>query len=77
MLVPLKPNRKQLMLNPSFQRLNDRVRVMNQTGGKQLVLTADEARNLHHDIFELLNYLNPRVKEKGEITQIEMDGGNF
>jgi len=50
---------------------------MNQTGGKQLVLSADEARNLHHDIFELLNYLNPRVKEKGEITQIEMDGGNF
>lgn len=65
------------MLNPSFQRLNDRVRAMNQTGAKQLVLSADEARNLHHDIFELLNYLNPKAKQKSEVTQVEMDGGNF
>ena len=33
---------------------NDRVRTMNQTNAKLLTLNADEARNLHTEIYNLL-----------------------
>jgi hypothetical protein len=59
---------------------NDKVRVMNQTQSKQLVLSTQEARNLHADIFALLAQIaeladKPAVEPV--INQIGMDGGSF
>jgi len=59
---------------------NDKVRVMNQTQSKQLVLSTQEARNLHADIFALLAQLaelgdKPAVEPV--VNQIGMDGGSF
>lgn len=59
---------------------NDRVRTMNQTNAKLLTLNADEARNLHTEIYNLLASMtemsfNPQKPE--EIIQINMDGGSF
>lgn len=66
-----------MILKPSFQLLNDKIRVLNQSGSKQLILSAQEARNLHHDIFELLNQPQDVYNNTNESKQLEMDGGNF
>jgi hypothetical protein len=67
-----------MLVKPSFQLLNDKVRLLNQNGSKQLVLSAQEARNLHHDIFELLNNLTVKKStQSNDVTQVEMDGGGF
>lgn len=66
-----------MVLKPSFQLLNDKIRVLNQSGSKQLILSAQEARNLHHDIFELLNQPQTTYNNINESKQLEMDGGNF
>jgi hypothetical protein len=68
----------------AIRNFNDRVKQMNQTNSKQLVLSADEARNLHTDIFSLLNNLSEVVaaqsaqntKEK-PLTSMSLDGGAF
>lgn len=54
---------------------------MNQTGGKQLSMSADEARNLHADIFNLLANLN-ELQTAAEVASpnpntISLDGGGF
>jgi hypothetical protein len=54
---------------------------MNQTNSKQLVLSAEEARNLHNDIFSLLNNIAeivsvPNQKEKSA-NSVSLDGGAF
>jgi hypothetical protein len=59
---------------------NDKVRVMNQTQSRTVTLTADEARNLHSDIFALLAKFAELTKEPqvtDEVVQISMDGGSF
>lgn len=59
---------------------NDKVRVMNQTQSKQLILSAVEARNLHADIFALLAQiaeLTDKPVVENAVTQIGMDGGKF
>jgi hypothetical protein len=59
---------------------NDKVRVMNQTQSRTVTLTADEARNLHSDIFALLAKFAELTKEPqvtDEVVQINMDGGSF
>jgi hypothetical protein len=62
---------------------NDRVKVMNQTGKKDLTLTANDARNLHSDIFALLALvaeLSGKLQldsESNNIQDIWMDGGGF
>lgn len=65
----------------SIRNFNDRVKQMNQTNSRQLVLSADEARNLHSDIFALLNNISEIVsaqnaKEK-PTSSISLDGGAF
>lgn len=67
-------------LSIHVRTFNDRVRVMNQSQSSNLVLTAQDARNLHADIFALLAQIaelseQPVVTQ--EITQISMDGGGF
>lgn len=52
---------------------------MNQTGSKQLSLSADEARNLHADIFNLLANLAEvqTMPESSQSTTLSLDGGGF
>ncbi len=60
---------------------NDRVRVMNQSNSTNLTLTAQDARNLHADIFALLSLiadLEGKLQANSEETiQVTMDGGGF
>ena len=67
-------------LSLAVRSFNDRVKLMNQTGSKQLIMTAEEARNLHADIYSLMNIIaemqnKPTTNE--QINQISMDGGSF
>ena len=64
----------------AIKSFNERVKIMNQTGGKQLALTSDEARNLHADIFSLLanvSELQSKPEEKTSADTISLDGGGF
>lgn len=60
---------------------NDRVRVMNQSNSNNLTLTAQDARNLHADIFALLALvaeLEAKLQVNSEETlEVRMDGGGF
>jgi len=65
-----------------LQNFNNRVKVMNQTNSKELVLSALEARNLHAEIFELLAQIAaltkvPAEKSADNDITIQMDGGDF
>jgi hypothetical protein len=46
---------------------------MNQTNARQMTLSADEARNLHSDIFALLSQLADENKK--EVVQTEAIAG--
>lgn len=59
---------------------NDKVRMLNQTSGKTLTLTAQEARSLHNDIYDLLSTIAELSKNGGQdsgAVNISMDGGRF
>jgi hypothetical protein len=67
-------------LSIHLQNFNTKVKVMNQSGSKDLVLTATEARNIHSDIFELLAViaqLTEIQKKAPETIQFNADGGKF
>jgi len=67
-------------LSIHVRMFNDKVRVMNQTQSKQLILSAQEARNLHTDLFALLAHiaeLSKHPQETQQVVQISMDGGGF
>jgi len=57
----------------------DKVKLMNQTGSKQLALTAEEARNLHSDIYVLLANLaeTQETSVSEPVNSISVDGGGF
>jgi len=63
----------------AIKKFNDKVKLMNQTGGKQLALTAEEARNLHADIYILLaNLAETQATPVAEpVNSISVDGGGF
>ena len=68
-------------LSIHVSNFNEKVRIMNQSQRKELVLSAQDARNLHADIFALLAQIaelseQPKV-ETPSITTISMDGGVF
>lgn len=67
-------------LSLPLKMFNDRVRVMNQTQKKDLILTAQDARNLHAEIFALLSQiaeLSRKPQAEPDAVQISMDGGGF
>ena len=69
-------------LSLHLKKFNDRVKVMNQTNAKELVLSALEARNIHSELFELLTKINnltaiKRTEETDAVVSVEFDGGNF
>ena len=67
-------------LSIHVRNFNDRIRVMNQTQSATLVMTAQDARNLHADIFALLSHIT-ELSERPDVTtgavEITMDGGGF
>jgi hypothetical protein len=67
-------------LSLHLKKFNDRVKVMNQTNAKELVLSPLDARNIHSEIFELLTKINDltNIKKEDEATvSVDFDGGNF
>lgn len=66
-------------LSIAIKNFNERVKIMNQTGGKQLALSAEEARNLHADIFNLLaNMAELQTTSSSVLTApTSLDGGGF
>jgi hypothetical protein len=69
-------------LSLHLKKFNDRVKVMNQTNAKELVLSALEARNIHTEIFELLTKINDlteirKQSDDNATVNVEFDGGNF
>jgi hypothetical protein len=68
-------------LSLHLKKFNDRVKVLNQTNSKDLVLSAAEARQLQADIFDLLAKINELTDinraEQDEVITVGMDGGNF
>ena len=53
---------------------------MNQTNSRQLMLSAEEARNIHADIFSLLSTiaeLQNKPDTAPATTVLNMDGGGF
>lgn len=67
-------------LSLAIKNFNERVKIMNQTGSKQLSLSVDEARNLHADIFNLLANI-AELQSTSDSTQpttaLKLDGGGF
>jgi hypothetical protein len=67
-------------LSIHVRNFNDKVRVMNQSQSKQLIMSAQDARNLHADIFALLTHiaeLSDKPAAQPTVAQIGMDGGRF
>jgi len=66
-------------LSLAIKNFNERVKIMNQTGSKQLALSADEARSLHSDIFTLLAHIAEiqSASETSQPTAVSLDGGGF
>lgn len=69
-------------LTMHLKMFNDKVKLMNQSQSKQLILSAQEARNLHADLFDLLNHcatINQKLQEKrqDDVVSVGMDGGSF
>jgi uncharacterized protein YlxW (UPF0749 family) len=65
-----------------LQRFNDKVRAMNQMRSKDMSMSADDARNLHAEVFSLLSQiadLSAKVNAESseETVVINMDGGGF
>ena len=63
----------------SIQSFNNRVKQMNQTNSRQLMLSAEEARNIHADIFSLLSTIAELQNrpETEPVNSVFMDGGGF
>jgi hypothetical protein len=66
----------------AIRNFNDRVKQMNQTNSRQLTLSAEEARNLHSDIYGLLNNVTELVSmsqptETPKSGPLSLDGGGF
>ncbi len=66
-------------LSLAFKNFNNKIQQMNQSGSRQLMLTADEARNLHADIYVLLANLAEMntISENTSTSETFMDGGGF
>lgn len=65
-----------------IKEFNEKIKAMNQSNSKDMILTAKDARNLHADIFALLNAvsdLSLKLQEdsKDQSLNIRIDGGSF
>lgn len=63
-----------------IRMFNDKVRAMTQANAKVLTLNAEEARNLHAEIYNLLALAVQNLKAdtaQEEAVVVKMDGGRF
>lgn len=62
-----------------LRMFNDKVRLMNQTGKQNLTLSAQEARNIHADLFDLLAQCSKLSQTNADnaVISVEFDGGKF
>ena len=63
-----------------LKNFNDRVKAMSQTNSRDLTMSAQDARNLQADIFNLMTMvveLSAKLNQDDEVVQISLDGGNF
>jgi len=61
-----------------FTKFNEKVKAMNAGSGKELRMTAAEARALHADIFEVLDQLHGLQADANEpnIIELKLDAGD-
>lgn len=68
-------------LSLHLRKFNDRVKVLNQTNARDLVLSAAEARQLQADIFDLLTQIQALAEVKdsnqNEIIAVQVKGAGF
>ena len=68
-------------LSLHLRKFNDRVKVLNQTNARDLVLSAAEARQLQADIFDLLTQIQAlaEIKEsnQNEVIAVQVKGAGF
>jgi hypothetical protein len=70
-------------LSLHLRKFNDKVRLLNQTGSKQLILTSQEAKSLHSDIMDLLGHCAYQSKQiqllqnQEQVIKVAIDGGKF
>ena len=66
-------------LSLHLKNFNNKIKVLNQTNSKELVLTATEARNIHSEIFNLLTQIADitALKKQAEVLDVAMNGGTF
>ena len=64
-----------------FRTFNDKVLLMNQSGKQNITLSANEARSLQHEIFDLLAQCAAMSKallqNKPATNEVRMDGGQW
>ena len=60
-----------------IKMFNDKVRAMNQSNGKILTLNAQEARNLHAEIYDLMATNVNLTRTTSNTATVSMDGGGF
>lgn len=71
------------LLGIHCKAFNNKVRVMNQSHAKDLILTAAEARNLHAEIFDLLTQIaelsgTAKTPDQNDSNiSLNFDGGAF
>lgn len=69
-------------LSLHLKQFNDKVKVMNQSNSKQLILSAQEARDIQAELFEILNFLavlarKQTTSDTDTDISVKMDGGVF
>jgi hypothetical protein len=69
-------------LSLHLKNFNNKVKVMNQTNSKELVLSALEARNIQAELFELLAHIADLTEIKKEaaadaVVTVQLNGGKF
>lgn len=70
-------------LSIHLRNFNNKVKVMNQSNSKELILSKTEAQNLQADIFELLTQIaeltaiRKAEDEENAVIKVGMDGGGF
>jgi len=68
-------------LSLHLRKFNDKIKVLNQTNARELVLSAAEARQLQADIFDLLtqiqNLAEVKNQTENEVIQVQVKGAGF
>lgn len=69
------------LLSLHLRKFNDRVKVLNQTNAREMVLTAAEARQLQADIFDLLTQIQAlaevQERSENEVIAVQVKGAGF